>query len=37
MTLLKRLPMLDDIAHTAAFLASDHARAITGTAANLTC
>ena len=37
MTLLKRLPTLDDVANTAAFLASDQATAITGTVANLTC
>jgi 3-oxoacyl-[acyl-carrier protein] reductase len=37
MTLLKRLPTLDDVANTAAFLASDPAAATTGTVANLTC
>lgn len=37
MTLLKRLPTLADVAATAAFLASDHAAAMTGTVANLTC
>jgi enoyl-[acyl-carrier-protein] reductase (NADH) len=37
MTLLKRLPTLAEVATTAAFLASDHAAAITGTVANLTC
>jgi 3-oxoacyl-[acyl-carrier protein] reductase len=37
MTLLKRLPTLDDVANTAAFLASDNAAAITGAVANLTC
>jgi 3-oxoacyl-[acyl-carrier protein] reductase len=36
MTLLKRLPALDDVANTAVFLASDHAAAMTGTVANLT-
>jgi NAD(P)-dependent dehydrogenase (short-subunit alcohol dehydrogenase family) len=36
MTLLKRLPTLDEVASTAAFLASDHAGAFTGTVANLT-
>jgi 3-oxoacyl-[acyl-carrier protein] reductase len=36
-TLLKRFPTLADVANTAAFLASDHASAITGTVANLTC
>jgi NAD(P)-dependent dehydrogenase (short-subunit alcohol dehydrogenase family) len=36
-TLLKRLPTLSDIANTATFLASDHARTITGAIANLTC
>ncbi|GAA4436247.1 SDR family oxidoreductase [Phytohabitans houttuyneae] len=34
-TLLKRLPTLNEIAETAAFLASDRARTITGTIANL--
>lgn len=34
-TLLKRLPMLSEIAETAAFLASDRAGAMTGTVANL--
>lgn len=37
MTLLKRLPMLAEVANTAVFLASDHAAAMTGTVANLTC
>jgi 3-oxoacyl-[acyl-carrier protein] reductase len=37
MTLLKRLPTLADVANTAAFLASDHAAAMTGAVANLTC
>ena len=36
MTLIKRLPTLADVAH-AVFLASDHAAAITGAVANLTC
>lgn len=36
-TLLKRLTTLADVANTAAFLASDHAAAMTGTVANLTC
>lgn len=36
-TLLKRLPTLDEVADTAAFLASDRAGAITGTVTNLTC
>jgi 3-oxoacyl-[acyl-carrier protein] reductase len=35
-TMLKRLPTLSDIAETAAFLASDRARVMTGTIANLT-
>jgi NAD(P)-dependent dehydrogenase (short-subunit alcohol dehydrogenase family) len=35
-TLLKRLPTLDEVAETAAFLASDRAGAMTGTIANLT-
>jgi 3-oxoacyl-[acyl-carrier protein] reductase len=37
MTLLKRLPTLDEVAKTAAFLASDGAAAMTGTVVNLTC
>lgn len=37
MTLLKRLPTLNEIANTAAFVASDHASAITGTVINLSC
>jgi 3-oxoacyl-[acyl-carrier protein] reductase len=36
-TLLRRLPTLDEVASTAAFLASDHAGAMTGTVANLSC
>jgi 3-oxoacyl-[acyl-carrier protein] reductase len=36
-TLLKRLPTLDQVANTAAFLASDHAAAMTGAIANLSC
>ena len=35
-TLLKRLPTISDVAEAAAFLASDRARAMTGTVANLT-
>ena len=35
-TLLKRLPTIADVAETAAFLASDRARSMTGTVANLT-
>ena len=35
--LLKRLPTLYEVANTAVFMASDHASAITGTVANLTC
>ncbi|NML20817.1 SDR family oxidoreductase [Pseudoflavitalea sp. G-6-1-2] len=35
--LLKRLPTLEEVANTAVFMASDHASAITGTVANLTC
>lgn len=34
-TLLKKLPTLSEVAETAAFLASDHARSITGAIANL--
>jgi NAD(P)-dependent dehydrogenase (short-subunit alcohol dehydrogenase family) len=37
MTLLKKLPTLDEVAHTAAFLASDHAAAMSGAVANLSC
>lgn len=37
MTLLKRLPTLDDVASAAAFMASDQAAAISGAVANLTC
>jgi 3-oxoacyl-[acyl-carrier protein] reductase len=37
MTLLKRLPTLAEVANTAAFLASDHAAAMTAAVANLTC
>src|SRR5918999_1164981 len=36
LTLLKQLPTLNQVAQTAAFLASDHAGAMTGTVANLT-
>ncbi|MEJ8846413.1 SDR family oxidoreductase [Variovorax rhizosphaerae] len=36
-TPLKRLPTLQQIAQTAVFLASDHAAAMTGTVANLSC
>ena len=37
MTLLKRLPTLDDVAAAAVFMASDQAAAISGAVANLTC
>jgi NAD(P)-dependent dehydrogenase (short-subunit alcohol dehydrogenase family) len=37
MTLLKRLPTLDTVASTAVFLASDHAAAMSGAVANLSC
>ncbi len=37
MTLTKTLPTLADVANTAVFLASDHAAAISGAGANLTC
>ena len=33
----KALPTWADVANTAAFLASDHAAAISGTVANLVC
>jgi 3-oxoacyl-[acyl-carrier protein] reductase len=36
-TLLGRFPTLAEVANTAVFLASDHAGAMTGTVANLTC
>lgn len=36
-TLLKRLPSLQEVAETAAFLASDRAGAMTGMVANLSC
>ena len=36
-TLLKRLPTLADVANFAAFAASDHAAAMTGAIANLSC
>jgi NAD(P)-dependent dehydrogenase (short-subunit alcohol dehydrogenase family) len=36
-TLLGRMPKLTEVADVAAFLASDHARAITGAIADVTC
>jgi 3-oxoacyl-[acyl-carrier protein] reductase len=36
-TMLKRLPLMDDIANTAVFLASDLARSITGVTIDVTC
>lgn len=36
-TLLGRLPRLEEVGNTAAFLASDHAGAMTGAIVNLTC
>ena len=36
-TLLGRMPLLDDVAQTAVFLASDRARAITAAVVNVTC
>jgi NAD(P)-dependent dehydrogenase (short-subunit alcohol dehydrogenase family) len=36
-TMLKRAATLDDVGHVAAFAASDHARAMTATALNITC
>lgn len=36
-TLLKRLPTLAEVAHVAAFMASDRANAVTGAITNLTC
>jgi 3-oxoacyl-[acyl-carrier protein] reductase len=37
MTLLKQLPALADVGNVAALMASDYARTITGTVANMTC
>jgi 3-oxoacyl-[acyl-carrier protein] reductase len=37
MTLLKRLPSLEDVGNMAAFMASKYARSTTGAIANLTC
>jgi len=37
MTLLKRLPKLEEVANAAVFIASDQAGAITGTTVNLSC
>lgn len=37
LTLMKRLPKLQEIANTAVFMASDYASAITGTTINVTC
>lgn len=36
-TLLGRMPTLQEVADTAAYVASDRAGAITGTVVNLTC
>src|SRR5262249_21387229 len=36
-TLLHRLTTLEEVANMAAFMASDHASSVTGTAVNLTC
>ena len=36
-TLLKRMPRLSDVANAAALMASNHANAITGAVANVTC
>jgi 3-oxoacyl-[acyl-carrier protein] reductase len=36
-TMLKRLPLLAEVANAAAMMASDHASAITGTVVNVTC
>ena len=35
--LLKRSPTLTEVANVAVFMASDQARAMTGTVANVTC
>ena len=37
MAMLRRAPALDDVAETAAFLASDRAGAMTATIVNATC
>lgn len=37
MSVLKRSPLLEEVANTAVFIASDHASAITGTVINLSC
>jgi len=36
-TMLKRLPVLNEVANTAAIMASDYSSAITATIVNLTC
>lgn len=36
-TMLKRLPLMNEVASVAVFLASDMARGMTGTSANITC
>jgi 3-oxoacyl-[acyl-carrier protein] reductase len=36
-TLLQRSPTLTEVANVAVFMASDQARAMTGTVANVTC
>jgi hypothetical protein len=36
-TLLRRFPMLAEVANVAALLASDHASAMTAAVANVTC
>jgi enoyl-[acyl-carrier-protein] reductase (NADH) len=36
-TLLKRMPRLSDVANAAVLMASNHANAITGAVANVTC
>lgn len=36
-TMLRRLPLMNDIAETAAFIVSDRAAALTGSTVNLTC
>jgi 3-oxoacyl-[acyl-carrier protein] reductase len=37
MTMLKRMPSLDDVGNVAALMASDHANPITGAVVNMTC
>jgi len=36
-TMLRKLPLMSEIANVAAFAVSDHASGMTGTALNVTC